>query len=192
MAKVQRYVGAQSNDQFTRKGDAIVGKLSAWGFFVPVAAAAMALASCNQTNTTPTPPAEALDNRAADESAIRALDASWSKASADKDAQKAASYYADSGMLLLPGAPVANGKDAILKAWTGMLAAPGNELTFAPTKIEVSRAGDLAYDFGEYEMKSTDKKGKAQTVKAKYVVVWGKQADGGWKVLVDTPTTTTP
>ena len=34
------------------------------------------------------------------------------------------------------------------------------------------------------------KKGKPQTVKAKYVVVWGKQSDGKWKALVDAPTTT--
>jgi uncharacterized protein (TIGR02246 family) len=168
-----------------------VSKLRTWAL-MPIAAAAIAFASCNQTNTPPATPAAAPDNRAADEAAIRALDESWSKASADKDAQKAASYYADSGMLLLPGAPVANGKDAILKAWTGMLTTPGNELTFSPTKIEVSRSGDLAYDFGEYEMNSKDKKGKTQTVKAKYVVVWGKQVDGGWKVLFDVPTTTTP
>jgi uncharacterized protein (TIGR02246 family) len=177
---------------YAKRGDANVSKLRAWGIIVPAAAAAMVLASCHQTNTAPAPPATAPDNRAADEAAIRALDASWSKASVDKDAQRAASYYAVSGMLLLPGAPAASGTDAILKAWTGMLAAPGSELTFAPTKIEVSRAGDLAYDFGEYEMKSTDKKGKLQTVKAKYVVVWGKQANGGWKVLFDVPTTTTP
>jgi ketosteroid isomerase-like protein len=28
-------------------------------------------------------------------------------------------------------------------------------------------------------------------LKAKYVVVWGKQADGSWKALVDVPNTTT-
>jgi ketosteroid isomerase-like protein len=32
---------------------------------------------------------------------------------------------------------------------------------------------------------------KPQTVKAAYVVVWGKQANGTWKALVDAPTTTT-
>jgi uncharacterized protein (TIGR02246 family) len=166
-----------------------VSKLQAWSLIVSTLSAAIVFASCSSTN--PTSQLAPADNRAADEAAIRAADASWSKASADRDPQRAASYYADNGMLLLPGAPVANGKDAILKAWTGMLTTPGNELTFSPTKIEVARSGDLAYDFGEYEMTTKDKKGKAQTVKAKYVVVWGKQADGSWKVLVDTPTTTT-
>lgn len=73
-----------------------------------------------------------------------------------------------------------------------MLGLPGFALTFTPSKIEVSRFGDLAYETGEYAMTLNDKKGKPQTVRAKYVVVWGKQADGNWKALVDAPTTTTP
>ncbi len=82
------------------------------------------------------------------------------------------------------------GKDAIQKAWTDMLATPGFALTFSPTKIEVSRSGDLAYEIGEYSQTTNDKKGKPQTVKAKYITVWGKQPDGSWKALVDAPTTT--
>jgi ketosteroid isomerase-like protein len=57
--------------------------------------------------------------------------------------------------------------------------------------VEVAKAGDLAYEIGHYELTMSDKKGKAQTSKAAYVVVWGKQADGSWKALVDAPTTTT-
>jgi ketosteroid isomerase-like protein len=56
--------------------------------------------------------------------------------------------------------------------------------------VTVARSGDLAYEVGDYEMTINDKKGKPQTVKAKYVVVWGKQSDGKWKALVDAPTTT--
>jgi ketosteroid isomerase-like protein len=43
---------------------------------------------------------------------------------------------------------------------------------------------------GDYELTTKDKKSKPQTVKAKYVTVWGKQPNGTWKVLADTPTTT--
>jgi ketosteroid isomerase-like protein len=48
----------------------------------------------------------------------------------------------------------------------------------------------MAYELGDYSLTVSDAKGKAQTMKAKYVVVWGKQADGSWKALVDAPTTT--
>jgi uncharacterized protein (TIGR02246 family) len=129
------------------------------------------------------------DNRTADESAIRNLDTEWVKAFAAKDAHHSASFYADRASLLLPAAPVANGKDTIEKTFAGMMSAPGFALSFTPTKIEVSRAGDFAYELGDYEFTMPDKKGKPQTAKAHYVVVWGKQPGGDWKALMDAPTT---
>lgn len=122
---------------------------------------------------------------------LRALDAEWVKAIAAKDLTKATSYYADTAEMFAPNAPAAKGKDAVQKLCAGMLGLPGFALTFALSKVEVARSGDLAYETGEYEMTLNDKKGKPQTVKAKYVVVWGKQPGGNWKVLVDSPKTTT-
>jgi uncharacterized protein (TIGR02246 family) len=130
------------------------------------------------------------DHRAADEAAIRALDSDWVKAVEAKNADQSASFYADDGALLPPGAAVATGKEAIRAAWAGLMSTPGFALTFTPAKVEVSKGGDLAYELGDYELTTNDKKGRPQTVKAKYVVVWGRQADGSWKVRVDAPTTT--
>jgi len=150
---------------------------------------ALTLAACsagNQQQSQPTPP----DQRATDESTIRGLDADWLKAVVAKDATLTTSFYADGASLFAPGAPLATGKEAIQKAWAGLMGTPGFALTFETTKIEVSRAGDLAYDLGEYQLTTNDKKGKPQTVRGKYVVVWGKQPGGAWKALVDAPTTT--
>ncbi len=154
-----------------------------------LAFALITVASCSGGNQQ-SHPTTLPDNRAAEESAIRAIDADWLKAVAKKDAKQSASFYADGGSLLAPGAPLATGNEALQKAWTGLMATPGFALTFAPAKIEVSRAGDLAYELGEYQLTMNDKKGEPQTVKAQYVVVWGKQSDGVWKALVDAPTTT--
>ncbi len=149
------------------------------------------LTACNTTSQPSAQSAGAPDTRAADEAAIRALDGEWVKAIASKDLAKATSYYADTAEMFAPNAPAASGKDAVQKLCAGMLGLPGFALTFAPSKVEVARSGDLAYETGEYEMTLNDKRGKPQTVKAKYVVVWGKQSDGNWKALVDAPTTTT-
>ena len=46
----------------------------------------------------------------------------------------------------------------------------------------------MAYELGTFELTANDKKGAPQTMKANYVVVWGKQTDGSWKALVDAPT----
>jgi uncharacterized protein (TIGR02246 family) len=149
------------------------------------------LAILTACNTASQPSGQPPDTRAADEAAIRALDAEWVKAIASKDLAQATSYYADTAEMFTPNAPAASGKDAVQKLCAGMLALPGFALSFAPSKVEVARSGDLAYETGEYEMTVNDKKGKPQTVKAKYVVVWGKQPGGNWKALVDSPTTTT-
>jgi uncharacterized protein (TIGR02246 family) len=158
---------------------------------VCVLSATLTLASCNQTSPTTSQPTAPADTRAADEASIRAADAAWSKAAGEKDPVRTASFYADSAVLMAAGSPIGTGKDTIQKAFTGMMTDPKFALSFAPTKVEVSKAGDLAYEIGDYEITFSDKKGKPLTTKAKYVVVWGKQADGSWKALVDAPTTTT-
>jgi uncharacterized protein (TIGR02246 family) len=155
-------------------------------------AAALALTSCNQTNApSASQPAAAVDTRAADEAAIRATDLNWVKAFASKDAPGTASFYADNAVLMAAGAPMATGKDAIQKAFVGMMGDSQFALTFAPNKVVVSKGGDMAYEIGDYQITFSGKKGKPETTKAKYVVVWGKQADGSWKALVDAPNTTT-
>lgn len=140
-------------------------------------------ASCAQKPVTPP------DTRAADEAAIRALDAKWAQAVQAKDVSQLSSFYADDASVFVPEAPVATGKDAITAAWTALANTPGFSLTFAPSKVVVSKSGDLAYEIGDFSMTFNDKKGKPQTSKAKYIVIWARQADGSWKAVVDAPTT---
>lgn len=125
---------------------------------------------------------------ASDEAAIRALDAAWVRAVAAKNADQSASYYAADGILLPPGDATVTGMDALKKGWADLMAMPGFALTFAPTKVSVS--GDRAYEIGDSQLTANDKSGTPQTSKGKYVVIWGRQHDGNWKVLVDAPTTT--
>jgi uncharacterized protein (TIGR02246 family) len=151
------------------------------------------LAACGGSTSGPqepaTGPAMTADTRAADEEAIRAADMAWSKAASSKDAAAMAKFYAENAVLMAPGTPVTQGRDAIQKAFTTMMADPNFALSFSPTKIVVARSGDLAYDLGDFQLTVTEKKAKPSTLKAKYVVVWGKQMDGSWKALVDAPTT---
>lgn len=148
----------------------------------------IALAACNSAPPQSATPAAPPDTRAADESAIRALDVEWVKAAASKDAAQWASYYADDARLYLPGGPLTEGKPAITHALAAFVAMPGSSLTFSPTKIVVARAGDFAYEEGDFVETAKDKHGKPDVEKGKYVVVWQKQADGKWKAVIDAPT----
>lgn len=120
-----------------------------------------------------------------DEQAIRKLDKDWSAAAGSKDVAKTVSFYADDASALPFNAPIATGKDQIQQLWAHLTSLPGFALSFAPTKIEVAKSGDLAYDLGTFELKTNDAQGNATTQVGKYVVVWKKQSDKQWKVIVD-------
>ena len=79
---------------------------------------------------------QALDHRAADESAIRALDAQWSKTAGAHDLDGIVSYYSDDAVLLPPNAPVATGRQEPAKALAAVpKARPPLEPTMAELKL---------------------------------------------------------
>jgi len=124
-------------------------------------------------------------NGPADESAIRKADAQWSRAAETKDLEKTVSFYAEDGSVLPFGAPIANGKEQVRQVWSHLMSLPGYALTFAPTKVQIAKSGDMAYEVGTFALKLNDAQGNATTTPGKYVVVWKKQADRGWKAVAD-------
>lgn len=120
-----------------------------------------------------------------DEQAIRKLDKEWSAAAGSKDLDKTISFYSDDASALPFNAPIATGKEQIRQVWAHLTSLPGFALTFGPTKIEVAKSGDLAYDVGTFELKANDAQGNTATQVGKYVVVWKKQSDKQWKAILD-------
>ena len=101
-------------------------------------------------------------NASGDEQAIRALDSAWSQAAGTKDLDKTVSFYADDASMLPSNAPIANGKDAIRAAWSQFMAMPGFSISFAPTKIVLSKSGDMAYEIGTFQLTLNDAQGSLQ------------------------------
>ncbi len=125
------------------------------------------------------------DNRAVNEAVIRDLDAQWSKTAAAHDLNGTLSYYSDDAVLLPPNAPVANTKDAIRASWAE-LTAPGVDISWQASKVEVANSGDIAYSIGSYTLAMQDPQGKLISDKGKFMEVWKKQPDGKWKAVADT------
>ena len=148
--------------------------------FVVIALSFLLLTACQQQATT-----TLADTRSADETALKNLDAEWSKAAGAKDVDKTASYYSDDALVLPPNMPTINGKQGARAMWQGMFSVPGFGGGWKASKVEVARSGDLAYVTGTYELSETDAKGKPMTDKGKYLEVWKKQGDGTWKCVVD-------
>jgi uncharacterized protein (TIGR02246 family) len=132
-------------------------------------------------------PAPPPDTRAADLRAVKDVEAAWVRDIATKDADKFASYFAEDGSGLYPGAGTLNGKAAIKAAMATYFADPNFSMTFQPTRAMASKGGDMVYSQGTYIMTMTDPKTKkSMTDKGKYLTVYTKQADGSWKVVADT------
>jgi uncharacterized protein (TIGR02246 family) len=126
------------------------------------------------------------DTRAKAEAAIRAADAAGLKATQAKDVAGATANYADDASWLPPHAPMVQGKEAIRSAWTQFLATPGFKIEWQITKIDVSRAGDMAYTLYKYEMTMGAPNGSPIHDEGKDMAVWVKQSDGTWKIVADT------
>jgi uncharacterized protein (TIGR02246 family) len=119
-----------------------------------------------------------------DEAAIRALDAEWSKAATAKDVARVVKFYAKDGSVVWPDQQIATGHKAIRASWKkAYKAAPKMYLDFKPTHIEISRARDMASDYGLVHFAPNAKPGDTQNT-AKYLVIW-KRENGVWKVLYD-------
>ncbi len=87
-------------------------------------------------------------------------------------------FYAENARLLPPNQPAIQGTHAIKEFYTTILNAGVSEIALNTTHFDVS--GDLAYGYGEYRMTlaGTPSNGK-------YLVVYRRQADGGWKAVED-------
>ena len=134
---------------------------------------------------TPTPP-PAVDLRDASIQALKDADAAWTKAVGEKDLEKWMSFYAADASVFAPGAPVATGKDAIRALLGPILKDQNFALSFAPTRVEADKAGELGYSQGAYRQTLTDPKtGKPFTEDGKFVTVYRKQTDGSWKAVID-------
>jgi uncharacterized protein (TIGR02246 family) len=128
----------------------------------------------------------------AEEKAIRDAGAEFSKAIATKDVEKVVAFYAEDAVMMDQGEAVETGKAAIRASYTQFLALPDVELTWTPTKVEVAKSGDMAYDIGTYAMSRKDAKGKVVNERGKYTTIWKKGVKGDWKAVVDTSNSDPP
>src|ERR1700728_4640987 len=125
-----------------------------------------------------------VDTPAADEKAIRDLDAKWEKTAEARDLDGALSYYSDDAVVMPGNAPIVQGKDAIRALWKSLLS-PDISLSWQATKVDVARSGELAYVIGTYTLTSKDAQGKPTTDHGKLLEIFKKKGEDPWKVAVD-------
>jgi ketosteroid isomerase-like protein len=110
--------------------------------------------------------------------ALLAVDSEWMRSA--NDPAKFASFYDSTASFYAPGMPVVKGQESIREVYKQVASAPGFSLAWTVANSQIGASGDVAYLTGTYELKQ-DGGGE----KGKYITVWKKQADGGWKVVED-------
>lgn len=123
---------------------------------------------------------------------LRALDAELAQAIDAKDAAAIAAFYADDAILMPTAEPIVRGKAAITEEWKQILAIPAFQNESKLGGVEVASAGDLAYTYGSYRSQLMGEDGNLTTEPGKWLTIWQKQPDGGWRIAVETYNTDIP
>jgi ketosteroid isomerase-like protein len=107
--------------------------------------------------------------------AIDAGNKAFAEAVAKGDATACGAFYTATAKAFPPNAGPVEGREAITKLWSGLLASGIRSLTLAAGEVEGH--GDTVHEVGSYLLKTPDGQIADQ---GKYIVVWKKE-DGRWK-----------
>jgi len=91
-----------------------------------------------------------------------------------------AKYLAEDAVTLPPGEAPKVGLDAVLRDAGDK---PNTTVTWEPEAGDIS--GDMGYTWGLFSINTTQGDGSVIKQHGKYASIWKKQAEGDWKVVVD-------
>lgn len=118
-----------------------------------------------------------------DSAAIHEVARRFSAAYLRGDAAAIAELYTPDGAIFPEQSPALTGREAIRRYFT---LGPGRRITrhvITPTRVEI--AGDVAYDYGVYEIAGTRDGNAWGPHRGKYVIVWRRDGDGVWRMHLD-------
>jgi uncharacterized protein (TIGR02246 family) len=127
----------------------------------------------------------AQDPMAAVRQAIDAQNRAWAEATKAGDAAAIARIFADSGAeVSLRSGKTWKGRAAIQELFVQYYQNPHATDAVVQTD-QVLLDGPTAVEYGHYTFTYPPKDGQPQVDSGKYLVVWRRQSDGGWRILVD-------
>jgi ketosteroid isomerase-like protein len=127
-----------------------------------------------------------------DPAALLKADRAFAQATAERRLEGFASFLEEDVTTIRPNSPVLKGKNALVERWSGILQDPTASISWKPLRAVISASGDLGFTVGSYEVTKDSGQGKKAAGSGKYVTIWRKQPDGGWKVTFDSGVQDTP
>jgi uncharacterized protein (TIGR02246 family) len=113
-------------------------------------------------------------------------DQAWSAlAAAGQDVEKTAAFWADDAVIIPPGRPVIEGKQAIRAFVAGAFRTPGFHIRWKSQTAVLSPDGKFAYLRGTNSITVADANGVPVATSARAMTVWRREADGQWRCVLD-------
>jgi uncharacterized protein (TIGR02246 family) len=126
-----------------------------------------------------------------DEQAIRTISMKWMDLTKKHDSAASAALFADNGVSYSMNQEPFVGPAAIKKHFDEEFAQnPKEVVDWSTEKVEVSASGDLAVEYGKFNVSGLGPNGTESDM-GKYITVYRK-VNGAWKVTADIGTSTKP
>jgi len=127
----------------------------------------------------------------ADAAAVKAVLEEYGKAAEAGDAERFLALWMENGVKMSPNTPQLIGKEPLRKKTVAGFQAGRTHMVMDLQEVLVR--GDLAIARGLYTKDTTPTAGGATThFDGKFLTVFRKQADGTWKIYIDSPNSNTP
>ncbi|MGL4632669.1 MAG: YybH family protein [Leadbetterella sp.] len=110
---------------------------------------------------------------------LLATDREWLKVAQANDAKKMTAFY-DAEGFLIDGTKKIKGVVALESHWREQMRLPNFQLKWEVDGVEISE--NLASTHGSFEVINGGNR-----FQGIYVIIWKKQRNGDWKVLIDKP-----
>lgn len=129
--------------------------------------------------------APAAPDAAAVRESLLAADRAFAAATAERGLEGWMSAFDTTGIQMEADRPFTPGLAAVRATMAPAFADTAWHLTWEPTMAFASAAGDLGYTLGTWRSSRAGPDGVAEVHTGKYVTIWRRQADGGWRVVFD-------
>ena len=117
------------------------------------------------------------------EAAVRKVTQDWALACNTRQLDDLVSLYGSDSLVLRPNVAPVRGGPAIREFFFSLLDGGFGEVELEPLRVEL--AGEVAYEAGRCKSLVPIAMGKRREERGKYLLVMARQANGDWKISVD-------